>query len=97
MSADGQQAAISPIFGDLELKVRRQHGPTSWDTEVVSSPFVRPGKPALLRLTHPVELRPDTRVRVLDASIVVDHESGNQPAIVTLGILSEMFLIPQGA
>jgi hypothetical protein len=85
---------LQPVFSDVELKIGRQHGATSWGATVVLSSATRAGKPALLRLPHPVELRPDTRIRVLDAAVAVDPESDDQPAIVTLGIFSEMFAIP---
>ena len=61
---------------------------------VLLSPVMRADKPALLRIPHPIELRPDTRVRVLDASVAVDAENDDQPAIVTLGMFSEMFAVP---
>jgi hypothetical protein len=83
----------SPIFSDVELTIGRQHGPTSWDAVVVLSPFVQAGKPALLRIPQPVELRPEMRVRVLDASVALDPERNDQPMIVTLGTYSEMFAV----
>jgi CRISPR/Cas system-associated exonuclease Cas4 (RecB family) len=83
-----------PVFGDVELKVGRQHGATSWNATVVVSPVVQAGKPALLRVPHPIELRPDIHIRVLDAAVAIDPESDDQPAIVTLGMFSEMFAMP---
>src|SRR5262249_13061165 len=95
--ADGRRggaAGPKPGFRDVELKIGRRHGATSWGATVVLSSVTRTGKPALLRLPHPIELRPDTRIRVLDAAVAVDPESDDQPAIVTLGMFSEMFAIP---
>jgi len=86
-----------PIFSDVELKIDRQHGPTSWDAVVAASPAVSPGKRAVLRIPHPIEFRPNTYVRVLDAAIAVDPESADEPAIITLGMFSEIFVVPQRA
>jgi hypothetical protein len=93
----GAQRAVSTgsssIFSDVELKIGRRHGPASWDAVVMLSPVVLTGKPALLRTSHPIELRPDDRVRVLDAAVAIDPESDDQPAIVTLGMFSEIFSV----
>jgi hypothetical protein len=83
-----------PTFGDVELRIGHRHGQTSWDAVIVLSPVVQAGKPALLRVPHPIELRRDTRVRVLDASVAVDLENDEEPAIVTLGMFSEMYAVP---
>jgi len=84
----------NPIFSDVELKIISRHGPTGWDGIVVLSPAVPAGKPALLRVPHPVELEEDMAVRVLDAAVATDSEQDYQPAIITLGMFSEMFAIP---
>jgi PD-(D/E)XK nuclease superfamily len=94
--ADSQRLATArtdPRFSDVELKIVRRHGPLSYDAVVVLSRVAHAGKPALFRVPQPVELRPGTRIRVLDAAVAVDLEDNEQPAIVTHGILSEMFAV----
>jgi hypothetical protein len=90
-SRRGDATVQKQVFSDVQLKIKRQHGPTSWDAVVMLSPVASAGKPALLRLPNPVELQPNTCVRVLDASVTVDPESDDQLAIVTLGTFSETF------
>jgi hypothetical protein len=94
-SQQGVTTDSSPVFGDVELKIVRQHGATSWDAVVVLSPVASAGKSALLRVPYPVEFQPEARVRVIDAAVAVDPESDGRPAIVTLGMFSEVFVIPQ--
>jgi CRISPR/Cas system-associated exonuclease Cas4 (RecB family) len=86
--------ATDPIFTDVELRIGHQHGQTSWDAIILLSPDLPAGKPALLRIPHPIDLRRDTRVRVLDASLSVNLENEEEPAIVTLGMFSEMYALP---
>ena len=51
------------------------------------------GKSAVLRTRGDVELRSGDRLRVLDATVAVDSEDEAQPAVITLGSLSEIFTV----
>jgi hypothetical protein len=88
--------AFGPVADQHGEKLRpkatvgRVFGRESWRER---SAVVRSGNPALLRISHPIELRPGERVRVLDAAVALDPESDDQPAIVTLGMFSEMFSV----
>ena len=80
-------------FTDLELTIAARHGPSSWDAVVDLSRDVPPGKPAVLRMAWNIELRSGDRLRVLDAAITVDADDEEQPAVITLGVLSETYMI----
>lgn len=80
-------------FGDIELQVVRQHGPTSWDAVIVRARDLVAKSPALLRLQQPLEFKPGIRVRVLDGAFARDPEEANAPLIVTLGAVSELFRV----
>lgn len=80
-------------FRDVELKVVRQHGPTSWDAVVVRARDLAANSPALLRLQQPLEFKLGTRVRVLDGAFARDPEDVTAPLIVTLGVVSEIFRV----
>jgi len=83
-------------FGDIELKITKRHGPTSWDALVVRARDLQANTPALLRLQQHDEFTEGTRVRVLDGALARDSEVDDAPAIVTLGVLSEAYYEPIG-
>lgn len=92
-NAESVPKAADERFGDVELKIQRRHGPSSWDAVVVLSSAASVGKPALLRTQQAMELEPGMRIRVLDAVVAVDRKDEAQPVIVTLGMFSEMFAV----
>jgi hypothetical protein len=92
-TADSLPKAMDQPFSDVELRIVHRHGSSSWDAVVTFSRIIGAGTPALLRTPGPLELEPGRRVRVLDASIVVDREDDASPVIVTFGILSEVFAV----
>lgn len=81
-------------FGDVELKVIGRHGSTSWDALVVRGHGMRSGTPALLRLTTGDSIEAGRCVRVLDGALARDVEDAEGPLIVTLGLFSEAYLVP---
>ncbi|WP_437984765.1 PD-(D/E)XK nuclease family protein [Sorangium sp. So ce117] len=80
-------------FGDVELRIVRQHGPTSWDAVVVRARELSANTPVLLRLQQPTTFKPGTGVRVLDGALARDPEDATAPAIVTLGAFSEAYRV----
>lgn len=78
-------------FGDIELKITGRHGPTSWDAVVVRARDLPAKTPALLRAQQHDDFKEGTRVRVLDGALARDSEDDSAPAIVTLGMLSEVY------
>lgn len=80
-------------FGDVELRIVRRHGPTSWDAIVLRSRSVSTKRPALLRLQQPIEFKPETRIRVLEAGLARDPEDRDALLIVTVGTFSEIYRI----
>ena len=81
-------------FGDVELTVTSRHGPSSWDARVELCRDVPAGKPAVIRTSGDLEFRPGDRLRVLDAALTMDDEDQTQPAVITLGTLSEAYAVP---
>jgi hypothetical protein len=88
-----QAASDDGRFGDVELKITRRHGPTSWDAEVIRARDLPAKTTALLRLQQPSEFKAGARIRVLDGAIARDPEDDSAPAIVTLSALSEAYLV----
>lgn len=81
-------------FGDVEVTIIGRHGPSSWDARVVVSRDLEPGKVAVIRASSDLELCDGNRLRILDAAVTVDDEDDTQPAVVTLGKLSEIYAVP---
>ena len=81
-------------FGDVEVTVTGRHGPSSWDARVELSRDVPTGKSAVIRTSGDLELSPGGRLRVLDAALIMDDEDQAQPAVITLGSLSEAYAVP---
>lgn len=80
-------------FSDVEMTITGRHGPSSWDAVIGVSRDAPEGKQAVLRTKDDLDLRSGVRLRVLDAAVVVDVEDETQPAVVTLGTLSEMYAV----
>lgn len=83
-------------FGDVELKVVGRRGSTSWDALVVRGCGVESGTPALLRVTTVNNIKGGRCVRILDGGLARDVEDGEGPLIITLGLFSEAYLVPEG-
>ena len=81
-------------FGDVEVTVTGRHGPSSWDARVELSRDVPTGKSAVIRTSGDLELSPGGRLRVLDTALIMDDEDQAQPAVITLGTLSEAYAVP---
>ena len=81
-------------FGDVEVTVTGRHGPSSWDARVELSRDVPAGQPAVIRTKGDLKLRPGDRLRFLDATLTMDDEDQAQPAVITLGTLSEAYAVP---
>jgi len=80
-------------FGDVELRITGRHGPTSWDAVVMCARDWPANTLALLRLQRPEQFKAGTRVRVLECALARDPEDAAAPAIVTVGALSETYLV----
>jgi hypothetical protein len=83
----------NPRFTDVELTVTGRHGPSSWDAVVQVARDVATGKPAVLRTKGNLEFQPGQHLRVLDAAIATEVEDDSQPAIITLGTLTEAYAV----
>ena len=81
-------------FGDIEVTVTDRHGPLSWDTRVELSRDIPAGRSAVIRTNGDFEFRSGDRLRVLDAALTIDDEDSAQPAVITLGTLSEAYAVP---
>ena len=80
--------------GDLEITVTGRHGPSSWDARIELSRKLPVGKHAVIRTSGDLEFRRGDRLRVLDAALTIDDGNQQQPAVITLGTLSEAYVIP---
>jgi len=80
-------------FGDLEVTVTGRHGPASWDAVANVSGWLPEGKSVVLRTSDELLLQRNQRLRVVDAGITVDEDEA-QPAVVTVGVLTEIYLVP---
>ncbi len=80
-------------FGDAEVTITGRHGPSSWDARVELSRNLPPGMPAVFRTSSSSELQVGARLRVVDAAIVLDGEDQAEPAVITLGKLSEAYAV----
>lgn len=78
-------------FGDVQVTITGRHGPSSWDAHVEVSPLLDPGQVAVIRATGDLGVRAGDRLRVLDAAVMLDDEDHSQPAVITLGALSETY------
>lgn len=81
-------------FGDIEVTVTGRHGPSSWDGRVELSREAPAGMPAVIRTSGEHNFRPGDRLRVIDAALTIDDEDQTQPLVITLGKLSEAYVVP---
>lgn len=95
LESQGQQQS-DRRFGDLEVTVIGRHGPASWDAVTDRSGWLPRGKAVVLRTSDDVSLRRSQRLRIVDAGITVD-EDGAQPAVVTVGVLTEVYSVAGAA
>lgn len=91
----GAELALSDDgrLGDVELRITGRHGPTSLDAVVLRARAIRPGTPALLRFQQGHDPGTGARVRVLQGALARDPEDIDAPAIVTLGVFSEVYWV----
>ena len=80
-------------FGDIELTLTGRHGPTSWAATVLRARYLPAKTPALLRFRQSDEFKTGARIRVLDGALARDPEDENAPVIITLGLLSEAYIV----
>ena len=78
-------------FGDVELRIVRRHGPTSWDAVVLRSRGLPENAAALLRLSDHADPVIGGTIRVLNGAFALDPDDNASPAVVTAGALSEVF------
>lgn len=79
-------------FSDLEVTITGRHGPSSWDAIIELWRDIHGTKAAVIRTTGDLELRPGARYRLLDAAVINEAE-GEQPAVIALGTLSEVYAV----
>jgi hypothetical protein len=89
--SDTVRQARSRRFFDIEVTVSGRHGLSSWDVQVAPSQLGPAAGHGVLRTGGDIEFCPGDRLRVLDAAVAVDDESEGQPAVITLGTLSEVY------
>lgn len=87
------QKVVEGGRGDVELLVKRRHGGTSWDSEVIASTLIPAKSPVLLRLSKPADFCAGARLRILDAAIRKDPEAEGEPTIVTVAAWSEVYRV----
>jgi len=87
-------------FGDVQIRLSGQHGPTSWDGMVELGPGLRKGRPILLRTgNHVFDHQPGQRVRLLNVYMNIpgeepDDDDRPDPTVVaTMGASSEAFFL----
>lgn len=79
-------------FADLEIDIRRRHGPSSWDGAVLKGSTV--GRSVVLRTSSQgLALQSGDRVRVLNVCVSGDSTPQQQPLVATTGANSEVFFI----
>lgn len=78
-------------YGDIQCTTTGRHGPSSWDA-VIAAPAELAGTPVVLRSRNR-NLPSAGRIRVLNAALVHDGQEEAEPAIVTLGNVSEVYAV----
>lgn len=78
---------------DIELVIVKKHGPFSWDAKITSSDHLPADNPALLRTSHVECFDSGVRLRVLAATVTVDKDNADLPAVITLGRFSEYYVV----
>lgn len=84
-------SAVDTRYGDLECSTTGRHGPSSWDA-VVAAPAELAGARVVLR-SRTRTLPSTGRIRVLNAALTHDGQEEDEPAIVTLGSVSEVYAV----
>ena len=80
-------------FGDCEVTIVARHGPSSWDARI-ERPWS--GLPAVVR-TASEGLEVGDRLRLLDGALLLEEEDPGQPWVITLGMMSEVFVVSRSA
>jgi len=86
-------------FTDIQLELTARHGTTSWDGVVEScSGLARRSRILLRTIDIPFDLCPGMQVRVLNVRVSapdVDSAEGEPaPAVASMGLASEIFVLP---
>src|SRR5262249_23759519 len=80
-------------FADVDMSIVGRQGPSSWDGILEQSRTVAPRRRVLMRTASPNrDFRVGDRIRVLGAHVSV-AEDESQPAVVTIGTMTETFLV----
>jgi hypothetical protein len=98
---DSFEDSMRTRFGDVQIKLTGQHGPSSWDGVIESGPKLGGDVAMLLRTghDHPLSLHPNQRLRLLRVHISMpDGEIAGEPrtestAVVSMGAASEAFVL----
>ena len=85
-------------FGDVQIRLTGQHGPSSWDGVIESGLGLKGGGPILLRTTNlQFELHSGQQVRLLNVHISVPYkepvEEKQRTIAATMGANSEAFML----
>ena len=86
---------------DIQIKLSRQHGPSSWDGEVEFGPTFKSGEPILLRTVNlAFDLRPGQRLRLLNVQVSIpseeeDANNRHRLIVATMGARTEAFVYNQ--
>lgn len=84
-------SGVDTRYGDLECSTTGRHGPSSWDA-IVAEPAELSGARVVLR-SRTKALPSPGRIRVLNAALTQDGQEDDEPAIVTLGSASEVYVV----
>lgn len=76
-------------FGDCEVTIAARHGPSSWDARI-ERPWS--GLHAVVRTAFE-GFKVGDRLRLLDGALLLDEEDRGQPWVITLGMMSEIFMV----
>lgn len=88
------RAGEESFFGDIEVTITGRHGPSSWDAVLNVSPNRAVGKQAVIRKAiNDSSFRTGQVVRILDAHIAWTPEDETQPFVITMGSLSEAYVV----
>jgi len=87
-------AQPSADFADVQISIRNSHGPLSWDGVVEGSGTLKQGSRVILRTMQGLpEFQSGDSIRVLNAHFYKDVDDPSRPAVVTMGIWSEVFRV----
>jgi hypothetical protein len=77
-------------FVDVEASIERRHGPKSWDIVFTAGTNQARG---LLRTSGDLDFQPGQKLRILDAAQAADDPESAGVRCLTIGILSEIYLV----